>query len=69
MVTRPIIQKPLNETERQNIENLYKQELVKQINQKRNKKAEEEANRNTQEDNQLSFIRNADLKRKEAQIQ
>lgn len=42
---------------------------MKQINQKKNKKMqEEEANKSYNQDNQLTFVKNADMKRKEAQV-
>lgn len=47
------------------VESLYKQELMKQINQKKSKRLEEEeANKSYNQDNQLSFVKKADLKRK-----
>lgn len=42
---------------------------MKQINQKKSKRMqEEEANRSYNQDNQLAFVKNADMKRKEAQV-
>lgn len=42
---------------------------MKQINQKKSKRMqEEEANKSYSQDNQLAFVKNADMKRKEAQV-